>query len=246
MGFLLAVQFLTRIPVTCKGEVDDKKMARSMAFFSLVGLLLGALAAGLHILTSLVFALPVSNLVALVFLLFITGNLHGDGLMDTADGFFSGRPRERMLEIMRDSRVGSHGVMAGILVILAKFVLLGQMPLGKQGIALILAVALGRWSQVYGAALFPYARLTGGVGNFTAHVGYGELLFNSLTVIVLSLFLLNLQGLILLGAVLTGTALLQWYTSKKIGGITGDTLGAVNECTEVLSLAVLLVIFTKF
>ncbi|MHB8126371.1 MAG: adenosylcobinamide-GDP ribazoletransferase [Desulfitobacteriaceae bacterium] len=246
MEFLLAVQFLTRIPVTYKGEVNDKKMARSMAFFSLVGLLLGALAAGLHALASLVFAVPVSNFIALVFLIFITGNLHGDGLMDTTDGFFSGRPRERMLEIMRDSRVGSHGVMAGILVFLAKFILLGEMPLGMQGIALILALALGRWSQVYGAALYPYARLTGGVGNFTAQVGYWELFFNSVTVIVLSIFLLKLQGLILLGAVLAGTALLEWYVSKKLGGITGDTLGATNECIEVLSLLVLLVIFTMF
>lgn len=186
-----------------------------------------------------------SNFVALAFLVFITGNIHGDGLMDTADGFFSGRPRERMLEIMRDSRVGSHGVMAGILIILAKFVLLGQMPPGMQGIALILALALGRWSQVFGAALYPYARSTGGVANFTVHVGKRELFFNSLTVIVLSLFLLKLQGLILLGAVLAGTDLLEWYISNKIGGITGDTLGATNECVEVLSLVVLLLIFTK-
>lgn len=246
LELLLAVQFLTRIPITFKGAMDDKKMARSMAYFSLVGLLLGASAAALHALTSLVFAATVSNFVALAFLVFITGNLHGDGLMDVADGFFSGRPRERMLEIMRDSRVGSHGVMAGILVLLAKFILLGEMPYGTQGITLILALSLGRWSQVYGAALFPYARLTGGVANFTVHVGYWELFFNSVTVLVLSLVLLKLQGLILLGAVLAGTALLDWYVSKKIGGITGDTLGATNECVEVLSLLVLLVIFTKF
>lgn len=246
MGFLLAVQFLTRLPVTVKGEVNDKKMARSMSWFALVGLLLGALGAGVHYLASLVFPLLVSNFLTLAFLILITGNLHGDGLMDTADGFFCGRSQERMLEIMRDSLVGSHGVMAGILDILGKFVLLGQMPPGMQGMALILALSLGRWSQVYGAALFSYARSGGGVANFTSHVGYGELLFNSVTVIALSLFILNLKGLILLGAVLAGTALLQLYATKKIGGITGDTLGATNECVELLSLAVLLVIFTKF
>jgi adenosylcobinamide-GDP ribazoletransferase len=246
LEFLLAVQFLTRIPVTCKGEVDDKKMARSMSWFALVGLLLGVLGAGVHALASMVFALPVCNFLTLVFLIIITGNLHGDGLMDTADGFFSGRSRERMLEIMRDSLVGSHGVMAGILFITGKLVLLGQMPQGMQGIAFMLALSLGRWSQVYGAALYPYARTGGGVANFTSYVGYVELLFNSVTVVVVSLYFLNLKGLILLGAVLAGTALLQLYSSKKIGGITGDTLGATNECVELLSLAVLLVIFTKF
>jgi adenosylcobinamide-GDP ribazoletransferase len=246
LELLLAVQFLTRLPVTIKGEINDMKMARSMSWFALVGLLLGALAAGVHALASLIFALPVSNFLTLAFLIFLTGNLHGDGLMDTADGLFSGRSKERMLEIMRDSLVGSHGVMAGILMITAKLVLLGQMPPGSQGIALILALALGRWSQVYGAALFPYARASGGVGNFTLHVGYRELLFNSAIVVILSLLLLELPALLLLGTVLVGTFLMEWYVAKKIGGVTGDTLGATNECIEVLSLLVILVIFTKF
>lgn len=246
MEFLLALQFLTRLPVSVKGEVDDKKMARSMSWFAVVGLLLGALGAGVNLLASLVFPVAVSNFLALAFLIMITGNLHGDGLMDTADGFFCGRSRDRMLEIMRDSLVGSHGVMAGILVITGKLVLLGQIPQGMQGLALVLALSLGRWSQVYGAAFYPYARSGGGVANFTFHVGYWELFFNSLTVLAVSLFFLNLKGLILLGAVLAGTAFLQLYASKKIGGITGDTLGATNECIELLSLAVLLFIFSKF
>lgn len=246
MEFLLAVQFLTKIPVTVRGSVDEIKLARSMAFFSLVGLLLGACAAAVYALMSLVFAPPLSSLAALAFLVVITGNLHGDGLMDTADGLFSGRPQERMLEIMRDSRVGSHGVTAGVLVLLAKFVLLGQMPSGTQGMALILATALGRWSQVYGATFYSYARSTGGTGNFTTHVGLRELFYNSLTVVLLSFFLLSFQGFILLIAVLAGAALLERYIAKKIGGITGDILGATNECIEVLALVTLLVIFTKF
>ncbi|MHB1044241.1 MAG: adenosylcobinamide-GDP ribazoletransferase [Eubacteriales bacterium] len=246
MEFLLAVQFLTKIPVNVRGSVDEKIMARSMAFFSLVGLMLGVSAAALHALASLVFAPPVCNLVALAFLVIITGNLHGDGLMDAADGLFSGRPREGMLEIMRDSRVGSHGVVAGVLALLAKFVLLGQMPGNAPEIALILATALGRWSQVYGAAFYPYARPAGGTGSFTAHVGLREVFYNSLTVILPALFLFRLSGFVLLIAVLAGTALLEWYIAKKIGGITGDTLGATSECVEVLTLAALLVIFTKF
>jgi len=232
----LAIQFLTRIPVTIKGVVDEKKMARSMAWFSLAGLLLGAAAAVVHALASFAFPLPVSNILTLVFLVFITGNMHGDGLMDSADGLFSGKPRERVLEIMKDSRVGSHGVMAGILVILAKYVLLGQAEPGTHGIALILMVSLARWSQVYGAALYSYARLSGGVGIFTAHVGRRELLINLLTILAVTLFLLKLPGLILLGTVFAGTALLHWLISKKLAGITGDTLGAVSECIEVLCL----------
>lgn len=246
MEFLLAVQFLTKIPVTVRGGVDEKRLARSMAFFSLVGVLLGTCAAALHALTALVFAPPVCNLAALAFLIVITGNLHVDGLLDTADGLFSGKPREGMLEIMRDSRVGSHGVTAGILVLLAKFVLLGQMPAAMQGVSLILATTSGRWSQVYGAALYPYARSAGGTGSFTSQVGFRELFYNSLTVLLLAFILLKFHGLILLAAVLAGTALLEWYIAGRIGGITGDTLGAASECIEVLTLVALLVILTKF
>lgn len=212
-----------------------------MAYFSLVGLLLGACAAALYKLTSLVFAPPVCILFALVFLIMITGNLHGDGLMDTADGLFSGKPRERMLEIMKDSRVGSHGVTAGVIVLLTKFVLLGQMPVALQGTALMLAATLGRWSQVYGAAFYDYARPSGGTGSFTAYVGFREIIFNSLTAVALAIFLLKLHGLILLAAALAGTALLDWYIAERIGGITGDTLGATSECIEVLTLVTMLV-----
>lgn len=162
MEFLLAVQFLTKIPVTVRGSVDEKRLACSMAFFSLVGFLLGTSAAALHALTALVFGPPVCNLAALAFLIIITGNLHADGLMDAADGLFSGKPRERMLEIMRDSRVGSHGVTAGILVLLAKFVLLGQMPAVMQGVSLILATTSGRWYPGLWRGLIPLCPLCRG------------------------------------------------------------------------------------
>ena len=246
MEFLLAIQFLTRIPVAVRGGVDERSMARSMAFFPLVGLLLGVCAAALHALTSLVFAPAVSSLAALAFLIIITGNLHGDGLMDTADGLFGGKSRERMLEIMRDSRVGSHGVTAGVLVLLAKYVLLIQMPATAQGAALIMAVALGRWSQVYGAAFYRYARSAGGTGDFTVHVGWREAFYSSLTVVPLAVLLLGWHGLIPLVAALAGAALLVWYMAGRIGGITGDTLGAASECVEVLTLAALVAVFTKF
>src|SRR5689334_10415915 len=118
VNLLLALQFLTRIPVTIRGDVSAEDMARSMALFPLVGLLIGALAAGLHTLASFAFAPSVCDLIAIIFVIAITGNLHGDGLMDTADGFFSGKPRERMLEIMHDSRAGAHGVMAGACLLL--------------------------------------------------------------------------------------------------------------------------------
>lgn len=272
MEFLLAVQFLTRIPVTIRGQVEGKNIARAMAYFPLVGLLLGLLAAALHALVSTVVAAPVADLLAIAFLVVITGNLHGDALMDTVDGIFSGRPRERILEIMRDSRVGSHGVMAGVLVMLFKFVLLGQLareavglPLSVKGLALIIVPAMGRWAQVYGATVYPYARAGsgGGVGSFTNHVGKREIFWASATVLAAAVILLGLyelslagavyktatpgavllKGGILAGAVFAGTAGLGRYIAGKIGGMTGDTFGAMNEIIEVLTLMMLHIMF---
>jgi adenosylcobinamide-GDP ribazoletransferase len=257
MEFLLALQFLTRAPITIHSPVEEKNLARSMAYFPLVGVLLGLLTTALYALLTRVLSGPVCDLIAIAFLVIITGNLHGDAFMDTADGIFSGRPRERILEIMKDSRVGSHGVMAGCLLILAKFVLLGQIPSAAKGTALILMLVLGRWAQVYGATVYTYARTGGGIGSFTDQVGIRELFWASVTAMLAVILMLALymsgqdisilpgiieKGLILLGTVVVGTACLGWYISRKIGGMTGDTLGAISESIEVLALLILPII----
>lgn len=273
MQFLLALQFLTRVPVTVKGQVTAEDMARSMAWFPFIGLLLGLAAAAVHGLASMVFTGPVSDFLAIALVIIITGNMHTDGLMDTADGIFSGRPREGMLEIMKDSRVGAHGVVAGVLVILAKFVLLGQLPAEAKAPALILAPVLGRWAQVYGAAVFPYARTGGGTGSFTDTVGRRELFWASLTVVTVivgalfafqmyilagaaallgsfatdSSFIIGvlLDSAILAVLVFAGNAGLARYIAGKLGGLTGDTYGALSECIEVLVLMGLLILFNN-
>ena len=238
-GFLLALQFLTRLPITISRIADDRVMARSMSYFALIGLLIGGAAAGLHYLLYQGFSPAMANLGAIIFIIFVTGNLHGDGLMDTADGIFSGRSRDRMLEIMRDSRVGSHGVMAGVLVVLLKFTLLGEMDRTSQMMALVLAPTLGRWAQVYGAAFYAYARNNSATASFTSHVGWRELAANSIVVLGLGLALLKTHGLILLGVVLIGTILFHGFIKSKLGGITGDTLGAANEFIELLTFLVI-------
>lgn len=246
MEFLLALQFLTRIPVTLNRPVEDKNLGRSMAFFPLVGLMLGAAAAAVYFVLSIVFPSVVSDLFSLIFLIIITGNMHLDGLMDTADGFFSGKPREAVLEIMKDSRVGSHGVAAGCLALLSKFVLLGQIPPDFKIGAIVLFPVLGRWAQVYGASIYPYVRSGPGKSSFTNHVGLREILLASVFTMGSIILLLGLKGWILAAAALVSTALLGLYISKKIGGITGDTLGALNELIEIAGLLILCFVFYNY
>ena len=237
MNLLIALQFLTRIPVTIRGGVSTEEMARSMALFPLIGLFIGAVAALVHFLASFVFAGSVCDLIAVVFLVVITGNMHGDGLMDTVDGFFSGKPRERILEIMHDSRVGAHGVMAGTCLLLAKFVLLGQVHAPLKTMALIVVPALGRWAQVYGAALYPYVSRSSGTGSFADCVGGRELALASAFTLGAALSLLGpLKGFGAAASVLAATALVARFAGRRIGGITGDVLGALNECAEVTGL----------
>lgn len=238
MELLIALQFLTKVPITVP-VFTPHRLGRAMAYFPAIGLLLGGLAAAIHTLSSLALATPVCDLIALAFLIMITGNMHGDGLMDTADGLFSGKPREGMLEVMRDSRVGSHGATAGFMALLAKFVLLGQVPLAYKSLALILMTTLSRWAQVFGAARYPYVRPGTGTAFFTNYVGKREIFMASGFTLAAVLLALGWKGAILAGTVLAGTAALAGYIARRLGGITGDTLGALNESIEVLLLVTL-------
>lgn len=239
MEFAIALQFLTRVPVTIRKSVNSANIARAMAYFPVIGLLLGVFTAAVHRIFAPVLPVSVRDLIAIAAMVIVTGNMHGDGLMDTADGLFSGRPRERMLEIMRDSCVGSHGVMAGALALLAKFVLLGQLPPGTKEFALIVVPVAGRWAQVYGAAVYPYARTGEGTGGFADYVGRREIFWASLTLLATSLGLFYLQGGILVLGILAGTAMMGRFIASRIGGITGDALGAMNELAELLALFIL-------
>jgi adenosylcobinamide-GDP ribazoletransferase len=237
LNLLIALQFLTRIPVTIKGDVSAENLARSMALFPLIGLFLGATAALLHFLTSFVLAPSVCDLLAILFLTVITGNIHGDGLMDTADGFFSGKPRERILEIMHDSRVGAHGVMAGAGLLLAKFVLLGQVPASLKGLALVVVPVLGRWAQVYGATLYPYVSGSSGTGFFVNHLGKREIgLASAFTLGAAVLLLGPLKGLGAAGSAFVAAMLVAQFSKRRIEGVTGDVLGTMNEFAELAGL----------
>lgn len=237
MSLLIALQFLTRVPVTLKGGVSTAQMARSMGLFPLIGLLIGAVAALIHYLGSTVFTGSVCDLLAVLFLVVITGNMHADGLMDTVDGFFSGKPREKILEIMHDSHVGAHGSMAAAGLLLAKFVLLGQIAAPLKATALMAVPVLGRWAQVYGATFYPYVSRSSGTGSFASSVGAREMIMASVFSFCAAVVLLGpARGIGACGAVLVSTVLLTRFARRKIGGISGDVLGALTECAEVAGL----------
>jgi len=245
----LAIRFLTIFPITSfplsnNSNQDEEALtvtedfANSMAFFPLVGMLIGVL---LVVLRRIFYYLPISPLIGdtlvLIVWIWLSGGLHLDGFADSVDGFLGGHNKEEILNIMKDSATGAKGVVALVSLILLKFVLLVEMPLLLKDAALFFTPAIGRWSMVMVAFLGKPARLKNSMGKlFMDYVGWREVIFASLTMAVVGILLFKLYFLPL---VIIGTGILLLilkYCQKKISGISGDILGAINEIVEVFIL----------
>jgi adenosylcobinamide-GDP ribazoletransferase len=232
----LAASFLTRLPLGTQAEVSERLLGRSLAWFPLVGLALGALLAGTAHLLQGSFPPAVLAALLIVLLVAVTGALHLDGVADVADGCYGLRDRESRLRIMKDSRVGAMGVVAVASVMLLKFAALFAMPPERLLPALLIAPAGGRWLSCALAVTSSYARPEGGTGGaFVAHAGSRELLLASVILAAAALALFGAGGGLLL---LAAFALQLWgwrsYSRHKLGGVTGDVLGAACEWCEAL------------
>jgi len=236
MGLLNAVRFLTILPLPMKKKITEKDLGRAAAWFPAVGLLLG----GLLFLVFWVFSLFLSSLtvnaVVLVFWVFLTRGFHLDGLADTADGIGGGANREEKLAIMKDSRIGAFGVLVLFCLLLLKFALLCELEGEFYLRALILAPASGRWIMVLAIFSFSPAK-KGGMGQrFKNHCRITEIIIASLTVLVCVYFAIGFWGIALLlstGAVVMAAAS---AFASSLGGLTGDTYGALCEIGEVVTL----------
>lgn len=242
MELAAAIAFLTRLPVATRVAFRAEDVARSARWFPLVGVLIG----GFYVAGLRGFATIFPPLVTAVLLVameaILTGALHLDGLADTADGFGSGRTRDDVLRIMRDHAIGSYGAVALILVIALKSAAIAALIARPRAwMYLILMPVLGRWSSVLLSATQPYARrgdanASSGLGAVTDHVGRMELLIASVTAIALAAGLARWTGVASCGVVAAGTAVWAWRCRRRIGGVTGDTLGAGIELSESLLL----------
>jgi adenosylcobinamide-GDP ribazoletransferase len=231
--FLIATQFLTRCPMPRNLETDEKELGQAAMFFPLVGALVGASGALLH--TALMKFLPPSTcaLLTLVYLSLITNAFHEDGLADAFDGFGGGWTRERALEIMRDSRIGTFGALALIFLALAKYNFLSSIAPSVVWRWLIVAHTAARWTTLPLCLWLPYAREEGQGKLVARRLGYGEATLATLTLLA-TLALLNWRAAAVTGAVAILAPLVTGlYYRNRIGGVTGDCLGATNQLTEV-------------
>ncbi len=226
----------------------EKTIARAMAWFPAVGLLIGAVAAAVGYLAGRLWGDGVRAVVSVVVIGVITAGLHLDGLSDTFDAVVSWRSRERKLEIMKDSRIGAMGALALIAVIALKiaFIVTADEQWWR---AVLLACMLGRWADLYGIYFFPAAR-EGGLGrNFRDFIQRRDFVFATVTMVVFTVGIATIGqpmyewGLwlarcgIAVALVLLATHVLCMRWVKSLGGLTGDTYGALCEIGEVVALA---------
>lgn len=241
-AFWLAIGFLTRIPMLVRIDYSQKLMNQCSLYFPLVGLLLGALYAGLFSLLSLAWSPLACVLLVLCFHLFITGAFHEDGLADSVDALGGGYTVEKRLEIMKDSRIGTYGTVALVMALGLKVALL--LDARSIWLALLVTPAISRLTPLLLMAFLPYVTDPDKSKSKPVAEGFSHnrLLISCLfTALIALAFSAWLPGLWLsaLTAVLIVALLWGWYLQRQLGGYTGDALGAsVVFCELVLLLGV--------
>jgi adenosylcobinamide-GDP ribazoletransferase len=230
--FLIALQFLTIVRLRDALLFDEGALGRSGVFFPMVGLLLGMVAWGLDVLFSLLVPLSLENVFLIAALAGLSRGLHLDGLADSADGLLGSTDRQRSLAIMKDSYIGTFGALALIGIVVVKLRALDLLSGVDRTHALLLSPMFGRWACVVMAYAAPPAREEGLGALFVRGVQFREVMSASVFVLATGLLIMGFLNLLLLG-LLTGIA---WgatrYCERRLGGVTGDTMGAIGEVIE--------------
>ena len=266
--FFWALKFLTTIPAGKRWCERQPTVGKVVFWFPIIGLLIGFMLTFIYIPATRFFPHLVADAIILIIYIVVTGGFHLDGFADTCDGIFGGSTRERRLGIMRDSQIGSYGALCLICTVGLKYACLvsidpeavaglsfisdhktisGLNPLYlyacEKGKVLLVMCALGRWSQVLGAALSSYARDEGGTGKIIIeNVKIRHALYSSFIPGILIFLFCGIKGIFIFCAVFFVVIFLVSYMKKKIGGMTGDTLGALNEVSELTVLLSFLII----
>jgi adenosylcobinamide-GDP ribazoletransferase len=235
--FLTALAFLTRIPVRSAGRTPEA-IGRSAFLFPVVGALLGA--AEVIVLWICRRAMPPALTAAVIVLtgIVLTGALHIDGLADMADGFGGGRARDDVLRIMRDHQIGTYGAIALIMTVLLQISAIASLiERDVAGRFLVAAPAVSRWSMVLLGRRLSYARTDAGLGRaLTDHVRDRDVWESTALALAIAIVAGGWSGLVSIALTLAVTVAIGFVCWRRIGGVTGDTLGANAVLCETMVL----------
>jgi len=230
--FAAAVQFMTRIPVPAF-RYEPGLVLDGAKFYPLVGAMVASGAIVVERLLRSHLPAALTALAVLIYLVAITGGFHEDGLADTVDALGGGWSRERKLEIMHDSRIGSFGTLAVCLSLLARWGLLTAMPVARWPWYLLAAQVLCRWTTLPLGTFMSSARKDGLGARLANKIPLSSTVVGSLLALVIAAWALRMQALTPIVAVSLITLLSGLYYRKQIGGITGDCFGATNQLAEI-------------
>lgn len=240
-SLILMFQFMTRLPIPIQIDMDKKTISKGILFLPLVGMVVGAISWIVYYLLSFINR-DVAALGAMVANVIATGGLHIDGLSDTCDGFFSARSRDRILEIMKDSRIGTFGVIAIIIVLLSKYILISNLSQDILPATLILVFGASR----FGAALlitFGKSARPGGLGDmFSSSSIKGYFWLSAIIFTAIGAVFGGWAFIAALIVVIVSSLLLMRRSYKIIGGLTGDVYGAGIELCDILGLITFMVV----
>ncbi|MFS1511615.1 adenosylcobinamide-GDP ribazoletransferase [Chengkuizengella sp. SCS-71B] len=260
-AFICALQFLTRFPIPINVPYERNIIQKSVVFYPFAGFIIGLLLWFIsYVVPSVLPSAPSAVLICIIWLV-SSGGLHMDGLMDTADGILSYRSKNKMLEIMKDSRVGAMGVIVCVCYLIFKMTLLFSLLENEQHTSILSYILfIPIWSRlmmVLAAKWYPYARQEKGFGTDVSRIPFVYAVLSMINALVISLIMYNFlpihdswtEVLILIIVLILISTITMWVIShalyQKLGGLTGDTYGAINELVEVVLLMSLVIYAEK-
>ena len=238
--FIILIQFMTRIPIPLKISYSEKKLGKSVKFFPLVGLIIGLILYFTNFLITvylknIFYNKTITAIFLIILEILIVGIIHIDGLADTFDGLFSYAKKEKMLEIMKDSRIGTNGTVVLILYFITKTVLISEI-ITINSKYLIIYPIIARLSTPVNAGLSNYARKSGMSNAIISENGIFEVIFSLALSIILVFYIIGIKGIVAISIAFVFIIIFMLNVRKKIDGITGDTMGACLELTSILVL----------
>lgn len=238
--FFTALMFFTRIPIPFTLEYSDKIMNQSQKYYPLVGILVGIFNAFVFVILQFFLPIDISLIIMMTSSVFLTGAFHEDGFTDVCDSFGGGYGKERILTIMKDSRIGAYGVIGILLLILLKFYSMkhiAEVSITHFVNVVIIAHSASRYFSGLMIHTHEYVTdidLSKSKPLANKALPTKTLIIGCLFTLLPFLFLQDLKYLVVLPFAYLGKGYLGWYFKKHIGGYTGDCLGTVQQVTEVL------------
>ena len=242
--FLLFFQFFTRIPINKSLKCDKQNFRRGSVFFPIVGLFIGVVQWTVYYLLIKVLPVNITAVFVVIIPIVLTGAIHVDGLGDTCDGFFSLKGnKDKIIEVMKDSRVGTYASIAIVFDLLARYAAVYTVIEMNLPLILIATPVIARFTVVFLSFIGKNAKETGSGNIFIGNIGVKQLLITAIITVLLVTLLIGINKTsILLVSVLIFSFLFNKFCESKITGLTGDTLGANNELVEIL----IMILFISF